>query len=193
MQRSAVCVSRARVAAKLLEPDFTKYPHLRRHAEAVATLAESFARFLAWPQPDADDARVVGLVHDVAMRLLDYERLYRKREISQEELAILREHPVVGAALVEPFLGTTIARAVLAHHERVDGRGYPNEWRGEDIPQVARLVQICDAYVAITDPDSYQTPEGHDDALAAVSRGAGSQFDEELSKRFIEFMRTQPR
>lgn len=193
LQRSAACVSRVRAAEKLLEPDFSKYPHLRRHAETVANLAEAFARFLAWPQSDVDDARIVGLVHDVGMRMLDYERLYRKRDISQEELGILREHPSVGAAIVEPFLGTSIARSVLSHHERVDGRGYPNEQRGEDIPQVARLVQICDAYIAITDPGSYQPPETHDDALSSVSRGAGAQFDEELARRFVEFMRTQPR
>jgi len=193
MQRSAACASRLRAAEKLLEPDFTKYAHLRRHSEAVAKLSENFARFLAWPQSDIDDARIVGIVHDAGMRLLDYERLYRKREISQEELGILREHPVVGAAIVEPFLGSAVARAVLAHHERVDGRGYPNELRGEDIPQLSRLLQICDAYVAITDPDSYQPPETHDDGVSAISRGAATQFDEELSRRFIEFMRTQPR
>jgi HD domain/GAF domain len=193
LQRGATCVSRVRAAEKLLEPDFSKYPHLRHHADSVSRLAEAFARFLALPQADVDDARVLGLVHDAGMRLLDYERLYRKRDISQEELGILREHPVVGAALVEPFLGTAIARAVLSHHERVDGRGYPNELRGEDIPYLSRLLQVCDAYIAITDPDTYQPPETHDDALSAVLRGAGSQFDEELARRFVEFMRTQPR
>jgi HD-GYP domain-containing protein (c-di-GMP phosphodiesterase class II) len=192
LQRNAACISRVRAAEKILEPDFAKYPHLRRHSESVAKLAESFARFLALPQQDVDDARVLGLVHDVGMRMLDYERLYRKRDVSQEELSILREHPVVGAAIVEPFLGESIAKAVLSHHERVDGRGYPNELRGEDIPLLARLIQVCDAYIAITDPDTYQSAEMHDDALSAVSRGAGSQFDEELARRFVEFMRTVP-
>lgn len=192
MVRTSLAASRLRIAEKLLEPDFTTFPHLRRHSENVARLAESFARFLALPQTDVDNARIVGLVHDAGMRLLDYERLYRKRDLSQEELGILREHPNVSAALVEPFLGTDIARAVLSHHERVDGRGYPSELRGDDIPMLSRLIQICDAYVAIADPDSYQPPETHDDALSAISRGAGSQFDQELAGRFIEFTRAKP-
>ena len=61
-------------------------------------------------------------------------------------MGILQEHVQVSAALVEPLLGNEIARAVLCHHERWDGRGYPNGLSGEEIPRLSRIIQICDAY-----------------------------------------------
>src|SRR6185436_9968883 len=97
-----------------------------------------FARFLALPPAEVENAKIVALVHDAGMRLLDYERLYRKPHITEEELSFLREHPAVGAAMAEPLLGAEVARAVLCHHERADGRGYPNELRGDEIPLLAR-------------------------------------------------------
>ena len=189
LQRNALAALRMRVAESLVEPDFARYPELRRHTDAVVRLAEGFARFLALPQADVENARIVALVHDVGMRLLDYERLYRKKDLSQDELGILREHVAVGSALVEPLLGGDVARAVLCHHERYDGRGYPHELHAEEIPYLSRLVQICDAYVAMTDPDSYQPPEPTERALAIIARDAGGQFDPELAPRFLELVR----
>ena len=190
ISRGALNAVRARAAEKLLEPDFTKYPKLRRHVETVARLAETFARYLALPPADVENARLLGLVHDVGMRLLDYDRLYRKKDLSNEELGFLREHPVVGAAVVEPLLGVELARAVLCHHERVDGRGYPGGLHGPEIPILARIVQICDAWVAMTDADSYQTPEPRDSALSTIATASGTQFDAELAGRFLEMMRS---
>jgi HD-GYP domain-containing protein (c-di-GMP phosphodiesterase class II) len=190
LQRGAAASLQLRIAEKLIEPDFAKYPELRRHSEAVATLCESFGRHLAITPAEAEAARIVALVHDAGMRLLDYDRLYRKRDLTQEELGFLREHPSVGAAMVEPLLGAEIARAVLCHHERVDGRGYPNELHGEEIPLLSRIVQICDAWVAMTDPGSYQPAESHENALSTMARSAGSQFDTGLATRFVDMMRS---
>lgn len=190
MQRGATAAMQARVAEKLLEPDFTRYPELRRHSDLVARLCEKFAQHLAFTPADVETARLAGIVHDCGMRLLDYGRLYRKRDITTDELAFLREHPAVGAAMIEPVLGASLARVVLCHHERVDGRGYPNELHGEAIPLLSRLLNLCDAWVAMTDPDTYQVPESRDSALASLSRGAGTQFDAELTAKFIEMIRT---
>jgi len=190
MGRGAVQSIRARMADKLLEPDFARYPELRRHSEAVAARAEAFARFLALSPAEVENVRLAAIVHDCGMRLLDYEKLYRKRDISNDEMQILREHVAVSAVLVEPVLGAELARVVLCHHERVDGRGYPNELHGDDIPLLARVLQLCDAYETIVAPDGYEPPQPHDAAMAIVARGAGSQFDDELARRFAEFMRS---
>src|SRR5207245_473152 len=127
------------------------------------------------------------------MRLLDYDRIYRKRDPSPDDLNILREHPAVGAALIDPLLGPDIARAVLCHHARWDGRGYPNELAGEQIPLLSRIVQICDVYEAMVATDNYQPTQTHDDAMSIVARDAGVQFDPDLARRFEEMMRTAPR
>jgi HD domain-containing protein len=189
MQRGTAAALQSRIAEKLVEPDLAKYPELRRHSDAVAALTERFARFLALTPPEIESARLVALVHDAGMRLLDYDRLYRKPSLTEDELGLLRQHPIVGAAIVEPLLGPEIARAVLCHHERADGLGYPNALRGQDIPLLSRIVQICDTWIAITDPDGYQKPDPPEYALGRMTVAAGSQFDGELCLRFVEMMK----
>ena len=182
--------SRLKIAEKLIEPDMTSFPVLRKHSELVASKSEAFARYLGLTGAEVENVRITAMVHDVGMRLLDYDNLYRKKKVSDEELTLLREHVTVGAAIVEPFLGEEIARAVLCHHERVDGAGYPGALRGPQIPLLSRIVQLCDAYVAITDPNTYQLPESHEAAIAIFGRGAGAQFDGELAARFVEMLRS---
>jgi hypothetical protein len=102
ISRGGTLSARWRVAEKLLEPDFSHYPELRRHSDAVVARVEAFARYIALTPSEVDAARLAALVHDCGMRLLDYDRLYRKRDISPDELGILQEHVQIGAAIVEP-------------------------------------------------------------------------------------------
>ena len=176
--------TRSRAAAYLMEPQFTSYPELRKHSEAVAARSVAFAQYLDLGAADVETVTLTALVHDAGMRLLDYDTLYKKPKITDEELAILREHVSVGAAMVEPLLGTEVARAVLCHHERVDGGGYPNQLQGNEIPLASRIVQICDVYVTMTEPQSYQRQYSHADAVALITRGAGGQFDADLARKF---------
>ncbi|HEX6097578.1 MAG TPA: HD domain-containing phosphohydrolase [Thermoanaerobaculia bacterium] len=187
--RGTAAAQQTRIAEKLVEPDFAKYPDLRRHSERVAQLCESFARHLGLPPAEVDTARLAGLVHDCGLRLLDYDRLYRKPDLTAEELAFLREHPSVSAALIEPVLGPQLARIVLCHHERFDGTGYPNNLAGDEIPLLSRMLSVCDAWLAMTDPETYQTPVARDVALASLTRAAGAQFDGGLVGRFGEMVR----
>jgi HD domain/GAF domain len=189
MTRGAAQSFRWRIGEKLLEPDFSHFPELRRHCDAVVARVESFARYLSLTQGEVDSARLVALVHDAGMRLLDYDRLYRKRDLSPDEMSILQEHVQVGAAIVEPLLGADVARAVLCHHERWDGHGYPSGLAGEQIPRLSRILQICDAFETMIAADGYQPPQPPDKALQIVTRAAGSQFDPELAQRFAEMMR----
>jgi hypothetical protein len=179
----------ARIAARLVEPEFATFRELRRHSELVSRLSEQFARHIGLTEAEAETARIAGLVHDCGLRLLDYERLYDKRELTAEELAFLREHPHVGAAIVEPLLGTEIAKIVLCHHERPDGRGYPNQMRGDDIPLLSRVIQLCDAWVAMTDEESYRFPASRETALGSIARSGGLQFDAELTPKFVQLIR----
>lgn len=190
MGRRSANASRLRIAEKVIEPDFSRYPEVRRHSNAVVARADAFARFLGLSAPEVETMRIVALVHDSGMRLLDYDRLYRKADLSPDDLNILREHPVVGAAIVEPLLGQEIARAVLCHHETIDGRGYPNQLAGEEIPLMSRILQICDVYEAMIAIDNYQPPLSHDAAMAVIAQGAGIQFDPNLVSRFDEMMRS---
>jgi HD-GYP domain-containing protein (c-di-GMP phosphodiesterase class II) len=177
---------RQTIAEKLLEPDFQRYPELVEHCRAVAVLAQRFSILLEMPPTQVETVRIAAMVHDVGMRLLDYDRLYKRPSLTAEELRGMAEHPIVGAAIVEPMLGPEIAQAVLRHHERVDGRGYPSRLTGNNIPIASRIIQICDAWVAMTNERSYQTPISREDAAVKLREGAGTQFDEQLVQRFIK-------
>jgi HD-GYP domain-containing protein (c-di-GMP phosphodiesterase class II) len=187
--RRTANAGRLRIVEKIVEPDFSRFPELRRHSNAVVARTDAFARFLALTAAEIETARIVALVHDAGMRLLDYDRIYRKRDLSPDDLSILREHPTVGAALVEPLLGPEIARVVLFHHETFDGRGYPSQIAGDEIPLLSRILQVCDVYEAMIAVDNYQPPLSHDAAMAVITRGAGTQFDPDLIRRFEEMMR----
>jgi HD superfamily phosphohydrolase YqeK len=173
------------IAEKLLEPDFQKLPDLADHSREVAAIAQRFARVLELPPQQVETVRLAALVHDVGLRLLDYERMYKRPNLTAEELRALAEHPVVGAALVEPLLGTEVAQAVLRHHERVDGKGYPSRMGGQQIPLAARIIQIADAWVAMTARHSYQIPVTREQAATRLQEGAGTQFDGALVERFL--------
>jgi HD superfamily phosphohydrolase YqeK len=180
---------RERAAFSLLEPDFAKYPELRSHSELVAARCESLARYLEMSPAEIENVRIAALVHDVGMRLLDYDRLYRKPDISLDEIHLLREHTTVGAALVEPLLGHEIARAVLSHHERWDGTGYPNELGGEEIPRIARIIHVCDVYESMTSTENYKPAQPRSAVLAMIAENGGTQFDAAIANRFIEMVR----
>jgi hypothetical protein len=177
---------RQAMAETLLEPDFQKYPELADHCRRVASVAQRFAQIMELPPAQIETVRLAALVHDVGLRLLDYNRLYTRANLSAEEVRAMNDHPLVGAALVEPLLGSDVAQAVLRHHERVDGKGYPSRLTGQQIPIAARIIQIADAWVAMTARQSYRTPISHDEAARRLRQGSGAQFDRELVAKFLQ-------
>jgi HD domain/GAF domain len=177
---------RQAMAEVLLEPDFQKYPELADHSRLVASIAQRFAQVMELSASQVEIVRLAALVHDIGLRLLDYDRLYKRPNLTPEELRGMAEHPLVGAALVEPLLGTDVAQAVLRHHERVDGKGYPSHLTGQQIPLAARIIQIADAWVAMTARQTYQPPIGQDEAVRRLRQGAGAQFDRDLVAKFLE-------
>lgn len=173
------------LAEKILEPDFQRYPDLAEHCRQVAVLSQRFAIALELPPAQVEMIRIAALVHDVGLRLIDHDRLYGRPNVTPEELRAMAEHPIVGAAIVEPLLGGEVAQIILRHHERVDGKGYPSRLTGNAIPLGSRILQLCDAWVAMTAQRSYQAPMGADDAARRIRAGAGTQFDAALTERFL--------
>ena len=176
---------RQMIAERLLEPDFQKYPELADHCRDVAAIAQRFALILELPPTQVETVRIAALVHDVGLRLLDYDRMYNRANLTPEEMRGLAEHPIVGAALVEPILGSEVAQAVLRHHERSDGKGYPSRLPGPQIPLAAKIIQLVDAWVAMTSHQTYQPAIPRDKAIARVREAAGTQFDAALAERFL--------
>jgi HD-GYP domain-containing protein (c-di-GMP phosphodiesterase class II) len=149
-------------------------------------MSQRLATLVGLSPQQVEVVRLAGMVHDVGLRLLDYERLYRRPSLTAEELRGLAEHPIVGAAIIEPLLGAEVAHAVLRHHERVDGKGYPSHMTGHAIPLASRIIQVCDAWVAMTSSVSYQQALTRGDAARRIRQAAGTQFDEAVVARFLK-------
>jgi hypothetical protein len=180
---------RQTAAERLLEPDFMQYPKLVEHSRRVSTLADQFAQYLDLPPSEVEEIRLAGYVHDVGMRLLDYENIYTKGELTDDEMDLVRQHPVVSAALIARSpLGRDVAEIVLYHHERADGEGYPEGLKAAQTPLPAKVLGICEAFVAMTATDGYQPPMPESAAILQIERSAGTQFDRELALKFVEML-----
>lgn len=180
---------RQRAAERLLQPDFSQFPELEDHSKRVSDLAERFAHYLELPSSEAELLRLAAYLHDVGMRLLDYENLYKKPELTNKELELIRSHPVVSAALIaRSALGPDIAEIVLYHHERPDGTGYPKGLTGPQIPESSRILALCEAFIAMTAPNGYQPPMPESSAITLIRQSAGTQFDKELATKFVDML-----
>ena len=176
---------RIAIAERLVEPDFQRLQGLGEHCRMVAGLASRFATALKLPADTVETVRIAALVHDVGLRLIDYENLAAKQRLSQEQMEAVKEHPLVGAAIVEPLLGAEVSEIVLRHHEQYDGKGYPSRVAGARIPIGARIIAIADVWASLTNPWTYAVAVSDQEAIARLRDGAGTQFDPVLVEAFV--------
>jgi HD-GYP domain-containing protein (c-di-GMP phosphodiesterase class II) len=181
---------------KLLEPGLKKYSALKAHSFNVGRTARRLAGFLRLPPIDTEQITVAAILHDIGMKDLNYDELYAKRSLDEEELQLLREHPRVGAFLLDdvpwPY---PVAPLVKHHHERWDGAGYPDGLRGAEIPLGSRIIHLCEAFDAMTSPTSYRAVISVGQALEILTSKGGTQFDPELAPAFramVEGMKPAP-
>jgi hypothetical protein len=169
--------SRRGLARRLLEPGERTFPELFTHSLAVSRLCFQMSQALEMDERSAEDAAIAGLLHDVGMRELDYDRLYLHPSPSVADRRVYRQHVTVGERILSGTGLDRIARAVRHHHERWDGNGYPDQLAGEAIPLLARLVHVAEVYDVLTSASSYRSAVPSSQALVAITTAAGQQFD----------------
>ncbi len=135
---------------------------------------------------EVEAAAIAGLLHDVGMRELDYDRLYRLSDPRPEHIRVYRKHVLVGERVLRGVGLETVADAIRSHHERWDGKGYPDQLAGEQIPWLARLVHTAEVFDVLTSPSSYRPPVPADKALSAIESGAGHQFDPAMVQSLLK-------
>jgi putative nucleotidyltransferase with HDIG domain len=179
-EKSALRFSRRSLARRLLQPGARTYPDLVAHSEAVSRLVFSMAKELELGPAEAEEAALAGLLHDVGMRELDYERLYRSASPSADDRVRFQKHPVIGERILFGTGLDNIVNAVRHHHERWDGTGYPDRLARDDIPFLARLVHVAEVYDVLTSPGRYRPTVSQEKAFDVIERGRSHQFDPEI-------------
>jgi diguanylate cyclase (GGDEF)-like protein len=177
-------VATVRVLAQAIE---AKDPFLRGHCDEVSSLVASVARRLDFAPKVREDVVFASLLHDIGKIGISERILLKRGPLTQNERLIVQLHPRIGYRLVQqvPEL-EPIALAVLHHHERWDGRGYPARLAGDDIPLEARLIAIADAFSAMIAERPYGSRLTPEQACAELKQNAGTQFDPELVALFCE-------
>jgi putative nucleotidyltransferase with HDIG domain len=170
----------------LLETLALRDPTAARHAAAVAHYAHELARAAGLSAREQAVVHTAGLLHDIGKEALPDHILLGRSELHPAERRLVERHPADGARLLLRVEGLgEVANAVLAHHERIDGHGYPDGLAGDDIPMTARILAIAEVYDVLTAPDSYKIPLGAAEAEDELRRVAGSQLDGRLVWLFV--------
>jgi hypothetical protein len=177
----------------LLETLALRDPSAARHAAAVAHYAHQLARAAGLSQREQAVVHTAGLVHDIGKEALPDHILIGRSDLLAGERRLVERHPADGARLLLRVAGLgEVATAVLAHHERIDGHGYPDGIAGDDIPMTARILAIAEVYDVLSSPDSYKMQLGAAAAEEELRRVAGSQLDGRLVWLFVtQVLRTR--
>ncbi|MDH4309586.1 MAG: HD domain-containing protein [Acidimicrobiia bacterium] len=160
------------------------------HVYRVSTFATHIGRAIGLDQENLDRLSTVGVLHDVGKIHVDPEILAKPGPLVADEIRRMRRHPEFGFAMTIDAYDRSIAEAILHHHERWDGNGYPFGLRKNEIPILARIVLVADAFDAITSHRSYQPALPVDYALDELRAHAGTQFDPDLALAFADLVET---
>ena len=160
------------------------------HVERVVIYCRLIADNLGFDEEDKKKLIFGAYMHDIGKINISKEILIKKMPPTNEEWEMLKQHPSNGAEIIEPVESLrVIVPLILHHHERYDGKGYPSGLAGEDIPYLARVLTIADSFDAMTSKRSYTNlRKTYEEAIDELRACAGSQFDPDLTEKFIEII-----
>ncbi len=172
---------------RLLYRLYDRDPYTFFHCFRVAELVLSLGLELKLDSEELAEATLCGLFHDIGKIFTPDLILKKPGPLDAEEFRVMQHHPIDSQKLVESINSLKhIGITVRAHHERWDGKGYPDQLKDEKIPQYARLIFVCDTFDAMTSMRIYQKNRKIEEAYKELERCAGSQFDPKLVPAFIE-------
>lgn len=160
-----------------------------RHSENVSRYSVAIATELGWESDRLELLRVAGLLHDVGKIGVRDSTLRKSARLSETEWEEMRQHPVLGARMVAGVAPEEIVPWIVSHHERVDGGGYPHGLVAEAIPEGARVLAVADTFDAMTSSRSYRPAMSPLRAITELVNGAGTQFDGDVVRGFIQALK----
>ena len=164
-----------------------KDDYTRGHCERVAYYSERIGRLLGWDEEQLKMLRHAAILHDIGKIGVPINILHKPGRLEPEEYEIIKSHPQLGYQILHNISSLeAVSIAVFQHHERVDGRGYPNGLKGTEIVPMAKIIMVADTYDAMTSDRAYRKAMTDKEARKELWRCAGTQFDEDIVKLFCE-------
>jgi putative nucleotidyltransferase with HDIG domain len=188
---STIYFSAVRSLAEAVE---AKDVYIRGHSAKVSRYSMLIAQKLGLNKKMVEGIRIAGLLHDIGKIGISDKILLKRDKLTSEEFDVIKSHPEVGVQILEPMsLPWEIIPTIQQHHERYDGKGYPEGIKGEKIDLGARIMQVADAYDAITSDRSYRKASPRAKAVAEIKKFSGTQFDPKIVKVFTELLEKEDR
>ena len=171
----------------IMETLFAKSEREKLHSERVSQLSEKIAKQMKLHQDTVNKIRVAGMLHDIGKIGIDESVLNKPAKLDANEWELMKLHSAKGAKILSNTVEFhQIAEWVLQHHERIDGKGYPNQVKGNEIPLAARIISVADAYDAMTNERPYQKAMSPEEARKVLLTGAGTQWDSKVVDILLE-------
>ena len=166
-----------------------KDPYTRGHSDRVSAFAVVLGKYLGLSEADLRTLEVGGLFHDIGKIGIPDSILLKQAKLTDDEYSEIKNHPSIGAhILCNAAIFQDIIPIVKHHHERYDGRGYPSQLKGEEIPYLARITAVVDTFDAMTSKRTYRNAIPLEDVKAEIERCSGTQFDPEIAKTFLDIL-----
>ncbi|MDW7712136.1 MAG: HD domain-containing phosphohydrolase [Deferrisomatales bacterium] len=178
--------------AALAESLSVRDPETGEHSRRVAVLSEGFASFLGLPRREAHSLYLAGIMHDVGKIGIRDDVLLKPEKLTPEERRRIMDHPRLAERILAPVGFEKVVRYVAAHHENVDGTGYPEGVRGAEIPLPARVLAIADTYDALRHVRPYKEALREERIRRTMDELAGKRLDGELLAGFWEYLASLP-
>ena len=153
-------------------------PYTEQHSNRVTQIAVALCKGMGGSQEEQDILNVAGQLHDIGKIGIRDDILLKPGRLTDDEFRLIKEHPVIGANIVERLgLWDREKSIIRCHHERFDGKGYPDGLAGKQIPMLGRILSVADVYDAIASDRAYRKKMEEDKILQIMYGGSGSQFD----------------
>jgi HD-GYP domain-containing protein (c-di-GMP phosphodiesterase class II) len=167
--------------------DTYTHGHSERVAYISRWIAERLSRRESLDEEQIHKVYLAGLLHDIGKIGIEETVLRKNGRLTEQEFDRIKKHPSIGAGILREIQQMReIVPGVLCHHERVDGKGYPNGLIGDEIPLTGKIVGLADSFDAMTSKRTYRDAMTVEEALAEIEKGLGTQFDEKIGRVFLE-------
>lgn len=184
--------ARSALIASLMQALEEKTRETTAHSDRMGELSRQLAEKLGLPASELYDIPLLAALHDIGKIGIPEHVLNKPGPLTPAEWEVMKKHSEIGYRIASTTVELAhVAESILHHHERWDGTGYPLGLSGDDIPMIARIISVVDAYDAMTHHRAYRAALTHDEAIKNIELGSGTQFDPRVVRAFLEIMSRQ--